>query len=82
MSQVGRRLLSLKLGTDSFSMEKILQEINLGTLVQRFTDERIDSEAVIALTDQNLVRLGVQTIGDRVRLRTFCIKKSQRPKIL
>ena len=56
-------------------MEKILQKINLGTPVQRFKDKRIDPEAVIALTDQDLVRLGVQTIGDRVRLQTLCQKK-------
>lgn len=56
-------------------MEKILEEINLGTLIERFKEERIDPESVAALTDQDLSRLGVQTIGDRVRLRTLCQRK-------
>ena len=52
-----------------------MQEINLGTLVDAFNDERIDPEAVTALTDQDLIRLGVHTIGDRVRLRAACQRK-------
>ena len=56
-------------------MENILQEVNLGMLVDTFNNERIDPDAVTALTDGDLIRLGVHTIGDRVRLRAACQRK-------
>ena len=56
-------------------MEQILQSLNLGTLLGRFQEQRMEPETVLAASDQELVRLGVSTIGDRVRIRDACKKK-------
>ena len=40
-------------------MEQILQSLNLGTLRGRFEAQRIEPHAVLAASDQDLVRLGV-----------------------
>ena len=58
-------------------MEVILQELGLGTMIVRFSEERVDPEVlhVVSLNDNELVRLGVNTIGERVRSRELCRKK-------
>ena len=56
-------------------MDKIFEEAGLSTLLPRFKDERIEPEFIVAMTDAELTRLGVTTIGDRVRLRAVCRKK-------
>ena len=56
-------------------MEVILQELGLGTLIDRFSEERVDLDVLVSLNDNELVRLGVNTIGERVRLRELCRKK-------
>ena len=53
-------------------MEKILEKIGLGTLIGRFQEERIEPEIVLAMTDGELTRLGISTMGDRIRLRRTC----------
>jgi hypothetical protein len=53
-------------------MEQILRSLNLGTLLGRFQEQRME---VLAASDQELIRLGVSTIGDRVRIRNACRKK-------
>ncbi|XP_070581511.1 uncharacterized protein [Ptychodera flava] len=53
-------------------MERILRELGLGNLLQKFLDERVDPKVVISLSDGQLERLGVSTIGDRSRLRSKC----------
>jgi hypothetical protein len=57
------------------NMDKILEEAGLSSLLQRFKDERIESEFIVAMTDEELTRLGVTMIGDRVRLCAVCRKK-------
>jgi hypothetical protein len=56
-------------------MEEILQSLNLGTLFGRFQEQRMEPQAFLTASDQDLVRLGVTTIGDRIRLRDACKKK-------
>lgn len=53
-------------------MEKILEELGLGTLTERFKEERIEPDIVLAMTDGELTRLGISTMGDRIRLRRTC----------
>ncbi len=53
-------------------MDKLLEAAGLVTLLERFKEERIEPELVLAMTDAELTRLGVTTIGDRVRLRAVC----------
>lgn len=53
-------------------MEKILKDLGLSILLQKFKDERIDETIALSLTDSELIRLGVGTIGDRVRFRELC----------
>ena len=50
-------------------MDKILRELNLGTLVDRFDAEKIEPHNVISASGSELTRLGVSIIGDRIRLR-------------
>ncbi len=57
-------------------MESILIELNLQSLSQRFVEERIQPQNIISLNDDELVRLGVTTIGDRIRLRDRCKDES------
>jgi hypothetical protein len=57
-------------------MDKILEDAGLSTVRERFKEERIDPEIVIAMSDVELARLGVQTIGDRIRLRSACRGKT------
>ena len=53
-------------------MKEILQKLNLGIQVEKFEQERIDPQVILASSDNDLVRLGICTIGDRVRLRELC----------
>ncbi|CAC5420890.1 unnamed protein product [Mytilus coruscus] len=46
-----------------------LYKLDLGTLYQEFLDEKIEDDNFNFLTDEDLHRLGVETIGDRIRLR-------------
>ncbi len=56
-------------------MGNILQQIHLGTLAERFKEEKIEVETVLSATDNKLIRVGVDTIGDRAHLRELCRKK-------
>ena len=42
-------------------------------LSQKFEDERVDFNVIMSDSDEDLIRLGVRTIGDRVRLRESCM---------
>ena len=53
-------------------MESILQKVGLSTLSKRFADEKIDPHVILAMSDSCLMRLGVETLGDRVRLKENC----------
>jgi hypothetical protein len=53
-------------------MDKVLEAAGLLTLLERFKEERVEPELVLTMTDAELTRLGVTTIGDRVRLCTVC----------
>ena len=53
-------------------MESILNQLNLGTLSERFLNERINPEVVLSMSDSALTDLGVNTIGDRIRFRELC----------
>ena len=58
----------------SSSMEKILSELGLRAAVERFKAEKIDENVAATLSDNELIRLGVATIGDRARFRQLCRK--------
>ena len=60
-------------------MEQILQAVNLATLLGRFQAQRMmEVDSVLSASDQELVRLGVSTIGDRIRLREACRKRRKK----
>ena len=44
-------------------------------MLGRFQAQRMEPQAVLAASDQDLIRLGVTTIGDRIRIRDACRKK-------
>ena len=56
------------------SMEGLLRELNLSNLIEKFKEERIDKDAILNAIDSDLIRLGVTTIGDRIRIRELCRK--------
>lgn len=51
------------------TVEFVLQEIGLHGLLENFNSQRVEFSSLLNLTDNELSRLGVTTIGDRVRLR-------------
>ncbi|KAM7444911.1 hypothetical protein ABFA07_006563 [Porites harrisoni] len=53
-------------------MESILQKVGLSTLSKRFADEKIDPHVILAMSDSCLIRLGVDTSGDCVRIKENC----------
>ena len=56
-------------------LPSILSRLGLVGILQRFIDERMDCPVIMTATDQDLIRLGVNTIGDRVRLREACRRR-------
>ena len=56
-------------------MEQILQTVNLASLLNCFQSQTMEAGSVLAALDQDLIRLGVSTIGDRIQLRDACRKK-------
>ena len=62
-------------GSDHVSLEtifEILGKIGLNLVTKKFQDEKTDIKVVISASDEDLIRLGVRTIGDRIRLREAC----------
>ena len=53
-------------------MEAILKELHLEGLGAQLRRERIVPSTILAMTDEQIERLGVSAIGDRVRLRLLC----------
>ena len=56
-------------------MDQILQSLSLGSLVENFQGQRMEPQAVLDASDQELIRLGVCTISD-------CITSSKHKQIL
>ena len=57
---------------DRLTMNEILESLGMSMLSQKFEDERADVNVIMSASDEDLVRLGVRTTGDRVRLRDAC----------
>jgi len=53
-------------------MESILEQLGLGTLLERFSREKVDPEVVLLMSESSLIRLGVETLGDRIRIKERC----------
>ncbi|XP_046552446.1 uncharacterized protein LOC124262068 [Haliotis rubra] len=53
-------------------MDEILEELNLSSLKKNFQDNKVDPTDVLSLTEEDFRSLGVQTIGERARLRQRC----------
>lgn len=58
-------------------MEAILGQLGLSTLLERFQEEKIDPHVVLSMTESCLTRLGVVTIGDRVRIKELCKQSTE-----
>ena len=57
---------------DRLTMNEILQSLGVSMLSQKFEDGRVDFNVIMSASDEDLIRLAVRTIGDRVRLRDAC----------
>ena len=55
-----------------FAFLPFLKELHLESLIPHFLAERIEPANVAALSDEELCRVGVTTIGDHLRLRDLC----------
>ena len=55
-------------------MDLILHQSHLGTLSESSLNERIDPGIALSMSDSALADLGVNTVGDRIRLRALCTK--------
>ena len=53
-------------------MESILEQLGLETLLERFSSEKVDPEVVLSMSESSLIRLGVETVGDRIRIKERC----------
>jgi hypothetical protein len=64
------------MSSDSMHMyskiENILGKIGLSTVFETFKREKIDENVAVSLSDNELIRLGISTIGDRTRFRDLC----------
>jgi len=49
-------------------MKKVLEELKLDHLIPNFEREKIDIDIFLSLTDDQLNRLGVSTLGGKARL--------------
>ena len=65
------------LGNVGRQMESILNNLGLGVLSERFARERMEPKTVLSASDADLERLGVDTIGQRIRITVFesCARK-------
>ena len=61
-------------------IENMLIELGLHALINNFRNEKITASILDTLNDQDLCRLGVTTIGDRLRLREHAKKMQVRTK--
>ena len=51
---------------------EILDKLAFDLVTNRFQDEKVDINVVISASDEDLIRLGVGTIGNRIKLRDAC----------
>ena len=62
-------------GNDHVSLKtifEILDKLGLNLVTTKFQDEQVDIKVFISASEEDLIRLGVRTIGDRIRLREAC----------
>ena len=58
--------------SDQQRLQKILQNLGMERLYSKCLEEKIDIHSISYLTDKELSRLGISTIGNRVILREAC----------
>ena len=62
-------------GNDHVTLEtifEILNKLGLNLVTKKFQDEKVDIKVVISASNEYLIKLGVRTVGDRIRLREAC----------
>ncbi len=57
------------MASDRDIIKSVLTEMGYGLFVANFERERVDSNMIASLTDGDLTRLGLQTMGDRFYFR-------------
>lgn len=45
--------------------ESVLNDVGLAALLTKFISERVDVSVILTASDQDLIRLGISTIGYR-----------------
>ncbi len=59
-------------------LEASLSQIGLRSLVEKFYEEKLDFQTQLAASDQELTRLGVVRMGDKVHLRQLYQQEQQK----
>ncbi len=59
------------------ALEDALVAVGLSALLPRCVGEKIDLNVIREMSDREMIRIGVETIGDRVRLRQFAQHAAQ-----
>ena len=62
-------------GNNHVSLEtifEILDKLGLNLVNKKFQDKKVDTKVVISASNEDLIRLGIRTIGDGIRLREAC----------
>ena len=58
--------------SELLKIKAILEKIGIPTVFEIFKKEKIDLKVAVSLSDNELIRLGITTIGDHVRFRDMC----------
>lgn len=59
-------------GTES--IQDVLKKLNLEEFISNFEKEKITTRIIPTLKDEDIERLGIKALGDRIRLRQMCAK--------
>jgi len=59
-------------------MKLVLEELKLHALIETFEKEKVDIQCFTSLSDPQLERLGMVTIGDRIRLNNRVLVELQK----
>ena len=65
------KMASSSHNNNNAELESLLRKVGLANLTERFQEEKLDVDSLMCATEKDLTRLGVSTIGDRVRLRWY-----------
>ena len=61
---------------------EILEELHLPELISKLVEEKLNTDSLLQCTDDDLKRIGVIALGDRMQLRDACQKNARNNSIV